>query len=96
MDGSLHTLGRFTINTVMGAGGFLNPADEFGLRRKPNDFGMTLARYGVGEGPYLVLPLLGPTTARDVSGFVVDRAFSPMTYVGVFTSAGRAGPVGHR
>ena len=92
VDGSLHTLGRFTINTVMGAGGFLNPADEFGLRRKPNDFGLTLARYGVSEGPYLVLPLLGPTTARDAGGFVVDRFFQPTTYLGYVTSADAIGP----
>lgn len=81
VDGTLDTLGRFTINTLMGAGGFLNPADEFGLPRKPNDFGLTLAKWGVDEGPYLVLPLLGPSTARDLAGSVVDRAFWPTTYL---------------
>lgn len=83
IDGTLDTLGRFTINTVLGAGGFLNPADEFGLPRKPNDFGLTLARWGVDEGPYLVLPLFGPSTVRDFGGSIVDRAFWPTTYISV-------------
>ncbi len=93
LNGSAKTLGRFALNTVLGAGGLLNPADEFGLRREANDFGLTLARYGVGEGPYLVLPLLGPTTLRDASGFVVDRAFSPTAYVGLVGSLDAVGPV---
>lgn len=92
VDNSLRTLGRFTLNTVLGAGGFLNPADEFGLRRKPTDFGLTLASYGVGEGPYLVLPLVGPTTARDFGGFLVDRALSPTAYLGYVTPADGIGP----
>ncbi len=92
VDGSLNTLGRFTINTVMGAGGFLNPADEFGLRRQPNDFGLTMARYGVGEGPFLVLPIIGPTTLRDAGGFAVDRVFQPTTYLGYVTAADAVGP----
>lgn len=93
VDGSLNTLGRFTINTVLGAGGLLNPADEFGLPRQQNDFGLTLARYGVGEGPYLVLPLLGPTTARDAGGFAVDRTvLSPTMYIGIFTPMDGVGP----
>lgn len=92
VDGSLHTLGRFTLNTILGAGGLLNPADEFGLPRKPTDFGLTLASYGVDEGPYLVLPLLGPSTARDFGGFIVDRALSPTAYLGFVTSADGIGP----
>lgn len=92
-DRSLDALGRFTLNTIMGAGGFLDPATEFGLRRDKTDFGVTLGTYGIGEGFYLVLPVLGPSTVRDTAGFVVDRAFSPMTYVGAFTAADAAGPV---
>ena len=87
IDGSLETLGRFTLNTVLGAGGLLNPADEFGLPREANDFGLTLARWGVDEGPYLVLPLLGPSTARDFAGLIVDRAFVPTTYIGLADSS---------
>ena len=83
---SLRVLGRFTLNTVLGAGGLLDPATEFGLPREMTDFGVTLGRYGVGEGSYLVLPFLGPTTVRDTAGMVVDRAFRPTTYVGPFTT----------
>jgi phospholipid-binding lipoprotein MlaA len=79
---ALEALGRFTINTVLGAGGFLDPATEFGLRKKDTDFGITLAKHGVGEGTYFVLPLVGPTTSRDAVGFVVDFAFAPTTYIG--------------
>jgi phospholipid-binding lipoprotein MlaA len=67
VDGSLETLGRFTLNTVLGMGGFLDPATEFGLPKDDTDFGLTLASYGVGEGTYLVLPLVGPTTVLPAS-----------------------------
>ncbi|MEM7189557.1 MAG: VacJ family lipoprotein [Pseudomonadota bacterium] len=83
VDGALATAGRFTVNTVMGAG-VLDPATEMGLPRMPDDFGLTLASYGVPEGSYLVLPLLGPTTVRDAVGFAVDRGFQPTTYLGDF------------
>ena len=61
LDRSLETLGRFTLNTVMGAGGLLDPATEFGLPHQNTDFGITLGKYGVGEGSYLVVPFIGPT-----------------------------------
>lgn len=86
IDASLRVIGRFTLNTVLGAGGFLDPATEFGLPRERTDFGITLGRYGVDEGTYMVLPLIGPSTARDTVGFVVDRAFRPTTYLGPFTA----------
>lgn len=79
---ALATLGRFTINTVVGAGGLLDPATEFGLPEKDTDFGITLGKHGVEEGNYLVLPLIGPTTTRDAFGRVVDIALSPTTYIG--------------
>ncbi|MEM6972548.1 MAG: VacJ family lipoprotein [Pseudomonadota bacterium] len=77
------TLGRFVLNTVVGAGGLLDPATEFGLPREQTDFGVTLGKYGVEPGAYLVLPFLGPSTVRDLGGSVVDRAFTPTTYVGL-------------
>lgn len=89
---SLNTFARLAINTVVGAGGLLDPAGEAGLPRESTDFGITLGTYGVGEGSYLVLPLLGPTTVRDTAGFVVDRAFSPTFYIGQFTSLDGFGP----
>jgi len=76
------TLGRFMLNTIMGAGGLVDVGGLLGMPERHNeDFGQTLAIYGVGEGPYLVLPLLGPSNPRDAFGFVVDFAFDPMTYV---------------
>ncbi len=93
VDESLDTLGRFTLNTILGMGGFLDPATEFGIPKDDTDFGLTLASYGVGEGSYLVLPIIGPTTVRDTTGFVVDRALSPLTYLGPFTAVDGVGPV---
>lgn len=85
---ALETLGRFAVNTVGGAGGFLDPATEAGLPRQNTDFGVTLGKHGVAEGNYLVLPLFGPSTTRDAVGMVVDRAFQPLTYLGyVFPGA---------
>ncbi|MCR9254648.1 MAG: VacJ family lipoprotein [Alphaproteobacteria bacterium] len=75
------SFGRIAINTLVGMGGFLDPATDFGLPREETDFGVTLGKWGVESGPYLVLPFLGPTTGRDIGGFVVDSAFAPMTYL---------------
>lgn len=80
-EDALATLGRFAINTVYGAGGALDPATEFGLPRENTDFGLTLASWGVAEGAYVELPLLGPSTERDAVGRVVDFALSPTTYI---------------
>lgn len=76
------TLARFTLNTVLGAGGFLDPATEFGATYRETDFGLTLAEWGVDTGAYIELPLFGPSTARDAFGRVVDTAFKPTTYLG--------------
>ncbi len=75
------TLGRLVANTTIGAGGLFDPAGRWGLRRHRADFGQTLARLHVGSGPYLVLPLLGPTTARDGTATLVDAAFNPAFWV---------------
>jgi phospholipid-binding lipoprotein MlaA len=72
---------RFATNSTLGVAGLFDPADKwFGLKQEPNDFGLTLAKYGVKEGPYLVLPLLGPSTVRDALGKVVDGAMNPVAY----------------
>ncbi|MEM7505177.1 MAG: VacJ family lipoprotein [Pseudomonadota bacterium] len=84
VDAALVALGRFTVNTILGAGGLLDPATEFDLPKEDTDFGVTLGKYGTGEGAYLVLPLLGPSTTRDALGGVVDRGLDPRTYVGIF------------
>lgn len=75
------TLARFGVNTIVGAGGLLDPATDFGLMKQPADFGQTLARWGVSEGFYYEIPALGPTVARHTVGRVVDLAFAPTSYV---------------
>ena len=66
------TTGRIVINTTLGIGGLFDPATHFGIHRVNEDFGQTLGFYGVGHGPYLVLPILGPSNLRDTTGLVVD------------------------
>jgi phospholipid-binding lipoprotein MlaA len=69
---------RFGVNSTVGVAGFFDPAEKWlGLRQESNDFGLTLAKYGVGEGPYLVLPIFGPSTLRDALGKVADGAMNP-------------------
>jgi len=78
------TVGRFLVNSTMGLGGLFDIASRMGLDYHDEDFGQTLAVAGVGEGPYLMLPLLGPSNPRDATSRVVDMLFDPLTYVGVF------------
>ncbi|ANB18668.1 MlaA family lipoprotein [Dokdonella koreensis] len=73
--------GRFVINTTLGFLGLFDPASEMNLPPNSNDFGITLAKWGVPDGPYLVLPLLGPTTTRDVWRTPVDSYyFDPLSW----------------
>lgn len=74
-------LGRFVVNSTMGVGGLLDVASPMGLPRHEEDFGQTLAIWGVGSGPYVVLPFLGPSTARDTGGVSVDLAASPIRLI---------------
>lgn len=73
-------LGRFALNTVFGIGGVFDVAADEGLMRANEDFGQTLAVWGVGPGPYVMLPLLGPSSVRDAAGRVVDVLLDPLTY----------------
>ncbi len=66
------TLARFVVNTTVGFAGLWDPATKWGMHRQPEDFGQTLGHYGVGNGPYLILPILGPSNLRDTTGFVAD------------------------
>ena len=66
------TTGRFVINTTIGIGGLFDPATSFGIHRVNEDFGQTLGFYRVGHGPYIVLPIFGPSNLRDTAGLVVD------------------------
>lgn len=69
---------RFVINTTVGIAGLVDVASELGLERSREDFGQTLGRWGVGAGPYLVLPLLGPSSVRDGVALVVDQKGDPL------------------
>jgi phospholipid-binding lipoprotein MlaA len=76
------TLLRFLANSTFGLGGLFDVATPRGVTRQPaGDFGATLYSWGVGEGPYLVLPLLGPSNPRDTVGFAVDSVSSPWGYI---------------
>lgn len=75
------TVARFSVNTVFGIAGLFDPASGIGLERHDADFGQTLARNGVGSGPFLIVPLLGPTTVRDGVGTLVDIALQPTIYL---------------
>jgi len=72
---------RFIVNTAFGLGGLIDVATPTGLPRNDEDFGQTLGYWGVGEGWYLMLPLLGPSDNRDLVGRVVDGFTSPLYYV---------------
>ena len=69
---SATTLGRFVTNSTIGLGGLFDPASKMGMERHLEDFGKTLGYWGAGSGPYLVLPVFGPSSLRDGSGLAVD------------------------
>ncbi len=69
---------RFVINTTIGVGGLMDVAGAGGLYARPTDFGVTMARWGVPEGNFVVLPVLGPSTERDAVGTLVDFAINPV------------------
>ena len=75
------TFTRFGINSTVGLGGMFDVAGKLGYEFHREDFGQTLAVWGVGSGPYFFLPFLGPTTLRDGVGRAVDTAFDPVTYI---------------
>ncbi len=77
------TAARFAVNSTVGVGGLFDVATRLGLRRYSEDLGQTLGRYGFGAGPYLVLPLFGPSSLRDSFGLVGDRSLRWL--VGVVT-----------
>jgi phospholipid-binding lipoprotein MlaA len=97
LQGEVHragdTLGRLAINSTLGIGGLFDPATDFNIPYHSEDFGQTLGTWGVGEGPYLVLPFFGPDPPRDAAGQVVDIFFDPTTYISIrehiWYSAGR-------
>jgi phospholipid-binding lipoprotein MlaA len=74
-------LGRVAINTTLGLGGLFDIASEAGIEKHEEDFGQTLGYWGVGDGPFVMLPLLGPSTGRDTVGRFVDYKTDLVTYV---------------
>lgn len=99
IDDTGTTLGRFLINTTVGLGGLFDVASEFGIEKQNADFGQTLYTWGFGSGPYLVMPIFGPSNVRDAFGFGVDAAADPVDIaftVGDVTTAsfGRTGASG--
>jgi len=77
----VHDTSRLLVNTVIGVGGLFDPATAMGIEKGDRDFGQTLGKWGVGSGPYLVLPFLGPSDVRDTVGRVADTYSTPRTYI---------------
>ncbi len=73
--------GRFLLNTTLGLGGLFDPASAAGIERDDEDFGQTLGKWGVKSGPYLMLPILGPSTVRDTFARVPDQFTDPVNYL---------------
>jgi len=78
--------GRFVVNSVVGVGGFGRPADHIPALADvpPASTGQTFAKWGIGHGAYIVLPLLGPSSLRDTVGLAGDYVMNPVTWVGIF------------
>ncbi|HJU26816.1 MAG TPA: VacJ family lipoprotein [Rhodanobacteraceae bacterium] len=77
---ALKSTGRLAVNTTLGLLGFFDPASRMNLPLDETDFGVTLAHWGVPEGPFVVIPLVGPTTARDIWRLPVDSYFDPLSW----------------
>ncbi len=74
------TLVRFFVNSTAGFFGFFDVAGDYGLERHEEDFGQTLAVWGAGEGPYMMLPVFGPSNVRDTVGLIADSFMNPLSY----------------
>jgi phospholipid-binding lipoprotein MlaA len=81
LKAAANDLGRFLLNSTVGLGGLMDPATSAGLDKNDEDFGQTLGKWGVPPGPFLELPILGPSDLRDGPSRLVDAYTSPLTYV---------------
>tara|TARA_B110000858_G_scaffold195960_1_gene253573 strand:- start:22351 stop:23079 length:729 start_codon:yes stop_codon:yes gene_type:complete len=79
-DAAMNDSGRFLVNTTLGLAGVLDIASGFGLYKNEEDFGQTLGYWGVGAGPYVMLPVFGASNVRDSFGLVLDTLFNPIQY----------------
>jgi phospholipid-binding lipoprotein MlaA len=87
---AMNSTARLLFNTILGIGGIWDPASLMGLPRLREDFGQTLGHYGVPAGPYLMLPLLGPSNLRDTGGLVADYSLeSAVNYLDVADASSR-------
>lgn len=75
--------GRFLINTTLGVGGLFDVATPIGLEAHDEDFGQTLAKWGVNSGPFVMLPLFGPSTVRDAPSRIIDYFLDPLTHLDI-------------
>jgi len=81
VESAVHNFARFAVNTTLGVFGLFDPAQDFGLAERETDFGQTLAVWGVREGAFRMLPVLGPSTERDAAGRIVDVITNPVSLV---------------
>ncbi|WP_328590770.1 MlaA family lipoprotein [Cognaticolwellia mytili] len=88
------TTGRFVLNSTVGLLGFFDPASDFGWDRSQEEFGEVLGSYGVGDGPYLVVPALGPSSVREEVGDFVDRYYWPLAIIDFWPNLLRSGVLG--
>ena len=90
---SAESTGRFVVNTTAGVFGFFDVADNIGLEEKDEDYGQTLATWGVGDGFYVVLPIFGPSNLRDTTGLVLTAVTDPVNAYAITEGEGWAVPV---
>ena len=80
LDAALNDSGRLLVNSTLGLAGVLDIASGFGFYKNEEDFGQTLGHWGLGSGPYVMLPLFGASNVRDSFGLVLDTLFNPIQY----------------
>jgi len=86
--------GRFVLNSTVGILGIFDPASDFGWSRKQEEFGEVLGTYGVGDGPYLVIPGMGPSSVREEVGDYVDQYYWPLAIIDFWPNLLRSGIIG--
>lgn len=86
--------GRFVLNSTIGLLGIFDPASDFGWAREQEEFGEVLGKYGVGDGPYLVVPALGPSSVREEVGDYVDRYYWPLAIIDFWPNIVRSAIIG--
>ena len=88
------TAGRFLLNSTIGLFGIFDPASDFGWARSQEEFGEVLGTYGVSDGPYLVVPALGPSSVREEVGDYVDKLYWPLAIIDFWPNLLRVGVIG--